>query len=179
MQAQKMFSAITNTMTNALDQFVQTGKLNFGDLAKSIINDLLKIELQAQEMKLFAAMGGGFGGLFSGGLFAGGASTPGGAYSADFMTAAGGGDLTPGMPAIVGENGPELVIPQTGGTVVPNNKLADVMGGGQGNGITYNGPYIASMSAIDTQSATQFLAANQNAVWGAYQNAQRGLPQTR
>ena len=179
MQAQKMFSAITNTMTNALDQFVQTGKLNFGDLAKSIINDLLKIELQAQEMKLFAAMGGGFGGLFSGGLFAGGASTPGGAYSADFMTAAGGGDLTPGMPAIVGENGPELVIPQTGGTVVPNNKLADVMGGGQGGGITYNGPYIASMSAIDTQSATQFLAANQNAVWGAYQNAQRGLPQTR
>jgi len=179
MQAQKMFSAITNTMTNALDQFVQTGKLNFGDLAKSIINDLLKIELQAQEMKLFAAMGGGFGGLFSGGLFAGGASTPGEAYSADFMTAAGGGDLTPGMPAIVGENGPELVIPQTGGTVVPNNKLADVMGGSNQPSVVYNGPYIQQMSAIDTQSATQFLARNQTAVWAANQSAQRSLPQSR
>jgi hypothetical protein len=72
-----------------------------------------------------------------------------------------------------------LFVPQTAGTVIPNNKLADAMGGSQQPATVYNGPYIASMSAIDTQSATQFLAKNQNAVWGAYQNAQRGLPQTR
>jgi lambda family phage tail tape measure protein len=174
-QAEKMFSAITNTMTNALDQFVQTGKLNFGDLAKSIINDMLKIELQAQEMTLFKAIKGGITGLLGGGSDA--LSIPTEAWSEG--TFASGGTFAGGTPMLVGENGPELMVPQTGGTVIPNNKLADVMGGGQGGGITYNGPYIASMSAIDTQSATQFLAANQNAVWGAYQNAQRGLPQTR
>jgi len=35
------------------------------------------------------------------------------------------------------------------------------------------------MSAIDTQSATQFLARNQTAVWAANQSAQRSLPQSR
>jgi len=50
---------------------------------------------------------------------------------------------------------------------------------GGGGGTTFNGPYIANMQAIDTQSATQFLAKNQNAVWSANQNAQRSLPNSR
>jgi hypothetical protein len=45
--------------------------------------------------------------------------------------------------------------------------------------VVYNGPYIANMSAIDTQSAAQFLAKNKEAVWGANQSAQRSLPQSR
>ena len=172
MQAQEMFADITNSMTNALEKFVETGKLNFGDLAKSILADMLKIELRAQEMKLFQAMGG-LGGLFG---IGGGEATQ---YSAEFMAAAGGGNIPANMPTIVGENGPELIIPQTGGTVVPNNKLADVMGGSNQPSVMYNGPYIANMSAIDTQSATQFLARNQTAVWAANQSAQRSLPQSR
>jgi len=35
------------------------------------------------------------------------------------------------------------------------------------------------MSAIDTQSAVQFLARNKTAVWSANQSAQRGLPTSR
>ena len=133
---------------------------------------MLKIELRAQEMKLFQAMGG-LGGLFG---IGGGEATQ---YSAEFMAAAGGGNIPANMPTIVGENGPELIIPQTGGTVVPNNKLADVMGGSNQPSVVYNGPYIQQMSAIDTQSATQFLARNQTAVWAANQSAQRSLPQSR
>ena len=45
--------------------------------------------------------------------------------------------------------------------------------------VVYNGPYIQNMSAIDTQSATQFLAKNKQAVFGANQSAQRSLPQSR
>ena len=45
--------------------------------------------------------------------------------------------------------------------------------------VVYNGPYIANMSAIDTQSATQFLAKNKQSVWAANQSAQRSLPQSR
>jgi lambda family phage tail tape measure protein len=174
MQAQEMFASITNSMTNALDKFVETGKLNFGDLTKSILNDMLKIELRAQEMKLFQAIGSGIGGLFGG-------SDVSSISTADWMSGsfASGGNPTVGEAAIVGENGPELFVPQTAGTVVPNNKLADVMGGSNQPTTVYNGPYINNMSAIDTQSATQFLARNQNAVWAANQSAQRSLPQSR
>jgi len=171
MQAQEMFNSITNSMTNALDKFVETGKLNFGDLAKSILNDMLKIELKAQEMKLFEAIGSSIGGsMQEGGMLSGIGS---------LFGFASGGEPPVGVPSIVGENGPELFVPQTAGTVVPNNKLADVMGGSNQPSVVYNGPYIQQMSAIDTQSATQFLARNQTAVWAANQSAQRSLPQSR
>jgi hypothetical protein len=39
---------------------------------------------------------------------------------------AGGGDPPVGVPSIVGENGPELFVPKTAGTVIPN----DALGGG-------------------------------------------------
>jgi hypothetical protein len=45
--------------------------------------------------------------------------------------------------------------------------------------VVYNGPYIANMSAIDTQSGLQFLAKNKQGVWASYQSAQRSLPQSR
>ena len=171
MQAQQMFNSITSTMTNALDKFVETGKLNFGDLAKSIINDMLKIELQAQEMKLFKSIGSSIGDSFGeGGIFSGISS---------MLGFADGGQPPVGVPSIVGENGPEIFVPQTAGTVVPNNKLSDVMGSPNQPSVVYNGPYIQQMSAIDTQSATQFLARNQTAVWAANQSAQRSLPQSR
>jgi len=80
-------------------------------------------------------------------------------------------------PTIVGENGPELFIPQRSGTVIPNQQMSG-MAGDQPT-IVYNGPYINQLSAIDTQSATQFLAKNKNAVWSANQSASRGMPTSR
>jgi hypothetical protein len=88
-----------------------------------------------------------------------------------------GGSITANTPYIVGERGPELVVPHRGGTVIPNHSLSSAMGGG--GQVIYNGPYIANMSAIDTQSAQQFLAKNKNSVWAANQSAARGLPASR
>jgi hypothetical protein len=88
-----------------------------------------------------------------------------------------GGSITANTPYIVGERGPELVVPHRGGTVIPNNQLSSAMGGGMQN--VYNGPYIAQMSAIDTQSAMQFLSKNKNSVWAANQSASRGMPASR
>jgi len=68
-------------------------------------------------------------------------------------------------------------VPNTSGTIIPNNQLSSALGGG--STINYNGPYINNMSAIDTQSATQFLAKNKTAVWAANQSAQKSLPQSR
>jgi hypothetical protein len=79
---------------------------------------------------------------------------------------------------MVGENGPELFVPQSGGAIVPTQRLGE--GGSMGGQtINYNGPYIASMSAIDTQSGAQFLARNKQAVWSANQSASRSAPVSR
>lgn len=180
---EQAFVSVTQNMEQALDQFVQTGKLSFSDLAKSIIGDLLKIQLKAQATamfqgsgvggffsKLFGAVGGGGSGMFTGSTGAVGGSIHIGARAS-------GGDVAGGAPYLVGEQGPELMIPKTSGTVIPNNRLSSAMGGGPQ--VVYNGPYIASMSAIDTQSATQFLSRNKQAVFAANQSATRSLPQSR
>ena len=88
-----------------------------------------------------------------------------------------GGSVVGNTPYLVGEAGPEIVIPHRGGTVIPNNQLSSAMG--QGGGVVYNGPYIANMSAIDTQSAMQFLAKNKDSVWAANQSASRSMPASR
>jgi lambda family phage tail tape measure protein len=162
--AQDMFSSVLGSMNSAIDTFVTKGKLNFGDLAASILQDLEKIILKALLMKAITGMSGMMGT---------------GTSSIFSITGfASGGDPPVGTPSIVGENGPELFIPKSSGTIIPNHQLSSVMNSSSG-GVTYNGPYIANMSAIDTQSATQFLARNQVAVWSANQAAQRGLPSSR
>jgi lambda family phage tail tape measure protein len=174
---EQAFVSVTQNLETALDNFVQTGKLSFSDLARSIISDLIKIQLRAQATAIFKSSGLGdlLGGFFGGGGGGGGGlfSTAPSAGGLKFL--ADGGAIS--GPAIVGERGPELFVPKTSGTIIPNHQLGSAMGSQPQ--IVYNGPYIASMSAIDTQSATQFLAANKQAVWSANQSAQRGLPQSR
>jgi phage-related minor tail protein len=155
-------------MDRALSNFVQTGKFNFKELAGSIIQDLIRIQLRMQMMQLF-----GYGKGFLGNLFSGGQGDI--SQGISFQGAADGGYIN--SPTIVGEVGPELFIPRTAGTVVPNQQLSNVMGNQPQ--VIYNGPYIANMQAIDTQSASQFLAANKQAVWAANQSASRSLPSSR
>jgi len=175
------FKSITSNMETAIVNFVTKGKFSFKSLTQSIIADLIQIQAKMMASNLISGL---FGGLMSG---AGGLlSSVMGSSSTDFLNAgasyssvglkASGGSISGGSPYIVGEQGPEMIIPGQSGVVVPNNQLSNSMGGG---GITYNGPYIANMSAIDTQSATQFLAKNKTAVWAANQSAQRGLPTSK
>ena len=174
---EQAFVSVTQNLETALDNFVQTGKLSFSDLARSIISDLIKIQLRAQATAIFKSSGLGdlLGSFFGGGGGGGGGlfSTAPSAGGLKFL--ADGGPIS--GPAIVGERGPELFVPRTSGTIIPNHQLGSAMGNQPQ--IVYNGPYIANMSAIDTQSATQFLATNKQAVWSANQSAQRGLPQSR
>jgi hypothetical protein len=173
---EQAFVSVTQNLETALERFVETGKLSFGDLAKSIIGDLLKIQLKAQATSIFQSSGIGsfFSGLFGGGGGGGGKAFTGGIKLKGF---ADGGNPPVGVPSMVGESGPELFIPKTAGTIIPNNQLGSAISGGPQ--VVYNGPYIASMSAIDTQSATQFLSRNKQAVFAANQSATRSLPQSR
>ena len=169
---EQAFVSVTSNMETALDNFVQTGKLNFSDLARSIIGDLIKIQLKAQAMDLFKSSG--IGDFFS--SFFGGGASPAFGSTAFWGGKAEGGDVSASNSYMVGERGPELFVPKTAGTIIPNHQLGSMGGGSQ---VVYNGPYIANMSAIDTQSGIQFLSKNKETIWSANQSAQRSLPQSR
>lgn len=152
------FNSITSNMSAAIDNFVRTGKLSFSSLASSIIRDLIAIQMKAQATKMFSSA---LGGLFGGGQDVGG-------YTSSMAQFANGGNPPVGVPSIVGERGPELFIPKTAGTIIPNNRMQSALGGGQTvNNFTIN--------AIDTQSFEQRLFSSSNAVWAANQYANKSL----
>ena len=171
--ADDVFKSFTGSMNSAIDKFVETGKLSFSDFANSVIKDLIKIQLKAMAMQAIS----GIGGLFKGFMGAGGPEQVSATTSYIGPAFADGGEPPVGMPSLVGENGPELFVPNRSGTIIPNHQLSSALGGG--TNVTYAGPYIAQMNAMDTQSATQFLSKNKMAIWSANQSASRSIPVSR
>lgn len=165
------FNAVMGNMNQALSNFVDTGKLKFEDLALDIIRDLIRIELQAQASKVFGMLWNSISSAFG----SPSVSTPN--YTQSIAFRASGGAFN--SPTIVGENGPELLVPGMPGTIIPNGSWQQAAASMGNSGFTNNGTYIANMSAIDTQSATQFLSSNKNTIWAAYQSANRSVPITR
>lgn len=143
--------AMTNAFKgaeDALTTFITTGKINFRSLASSIVADLARI--QAKQM-LMAISGGdsGGGGIF-GSLLKMGISSLAGAFGGaamgtfnvspgilpttnasvgglDWMSGikgfADGGSPPLGQISMVGEEGPELFVPKSAGTIIPNHAL--------------------------------------------------------
>jgi lambda family phage tail tape measure protein len=165
------FNSMMGNMNSALSNFVNTGKLSFEDLAGSIIRDLIRIELQAQASRLFGMLWNSISSAFGAPSVS---STP---ANASIAFRAAGGPFN--GPTIVGENGPELLVPGMPGTIIPNGSWQQAAASMNSSGFTNNGTYIANMSAIDTQSATQFLASNKSTIWAAYQSANRSVPISR
>jgi lambda family phage tail tape measure protein len=165
------FNSMMGNMNAALSNFVNTGKLSFEDLAGSIIRDLIRIELQAQASKLFGMMWNSISGMF------GAAAAPTPTYTPSVAFRAAGGAFS--GPTIVGENGPELLVPGMPGTIIPNGSWQQAAASMGNSGFTNNGTYIANMNAIDTQSGQQFLAKNKQTIWAAYQSANRTVPMSR
>ena len=114
----------------------------FHKVTRQIIADLLRIAIQQEIIKPIASLlypGGGFGGggLFGavtgllggigGGLGIGGLSLD---YSA-FQARATGGPVVAGSPYLVGERGPEVIVPDAAGYVIPNHALGAAPGGGR------------------------------------------------
>jgi lambda family phage tail tape measure protein len=152
--AQMRVNTLFGNMESAIDSFVETGKFSFSDFTRSVIQDLIKIELKAQATQLLKGV------LSAGGSFLG-----------SLLGFAGGGNPPVGKPSIVGEKGPELFVPRTAGTVIPNNQLG--MGGSQQ---TVNNNYVYNVSAIDARSVATFFAENRKTMLGTIQMAQKELP---
>jgi lambda family phage tail tape measure protein len=161
LRGEAAFESVVSNMGIALRNFVETGKLNFKDFVGDVVKELLYLEMKAQATMILRSVWGGI-------TEALGMKT--------LPKKASGGYID--GPAFVGENGPELFIPRTPGTIIPQGSWQQMASSG-GGGLTVNGNYIANMSAIDTQSATQFLASNKQTIWAAYQSANRMVPISR
>lgn len=111
-----MQSSVTSDLTNAMLEFTQTGQASFADMANAIIQDLIRIQIQASMSNLLGdSMGGGSGlfgmlsGMFAkGAAFSGGEVTPfanGGVVSSPTLF-----PMASGM-GLMGEAGAEAIMP--------------------------------------------------------------------
>ncbi|NSX15977.1 phage tail tape measure protein [Cupriavidus taiwanensis] len=131
-QTEDMFSRAFSNMEDALVDFAMTGKLNFSDFARSVISDLIRIQTRSALSGIFGQLGGSLLGMAGdatgtsiGGVY--GPETQAGLDSLvnSVSTRASGGGAQAGVPLLVGERGrPELFVPDSNGTIIPDNVLA-------------------------------------------------------
>lgn len=118
LQTQVMQQAATSWSTqfsSELANMVMKGKMDFGRLAESIINDMIRMAVQATIVKPLMA------GIFS---FMG------------IPMLAKGGPVQAGGTYLVGEQGPEIFSPRQSGRIIPNEQI----GGGETRVIINNAP---------------------------------------
>ncbi|UXC38289.1 phage tail tape measure protein [Cupriavidus gilardii] len=151
-QTGRLFGGLFQGLEDSVVKFAMTGKLSFGDFAKSVIADLARIQARAAISGL-AQMGINFvGSLFAAG--AGAAATSGSAWNA-FSTGpsaaaytsttgatgtgmfsnptpmfgglrAGGGNVEAGKAYVVGEKRPEVFVPAQSGRILPSVGGGDI-----------------------------------------------------
>ena len=105
------------------------------DAIQSVIGDLIQL-IAVQALggsstgtgSFFGGFGAGFGGAF-----------------------ADGGTFSGGKPILVGEKGPELIVPTTSGTVIPNDKL------GMGGGVNINSTLVVQGSVTGADDLEETL----------------------
>jgi lambda family phage tail tape measure protein len=157
-QAGAAFSTLSRGFEDSIVKFVQTGKLSFRDL----FNDLIAQAVRAQSNKLLTSLLGSFGGSFFGSLFGGGPTPLGiGSYAM-------GGSPPVNRPSLIGENGPELFVPRSAGTIIPNGQF--------GGGSTVNTAVTYNISAVDAQSFKSLLARDPEFLHNVAEQGRRSMP---
>lgn len=171
---EKIASA-SDTLASDMARSLAQGKSVLGDF-KNFFNRILDDILQAvieknitqplvnQLSGLMGGMGGGGGlGGMLGGLFGGGGGFSFGSIFSgigSFFGFANGGYPPIGQPSVVGENGPEVIVPGRSSTVMPIDA-----GGGGGTVVNFN------INAVDTQTGVEFLLENKPTIVAMIQQA--------
>lgn len=158
--AKNYFETFTRGFESAIMRFVQTGKLSFKDLFKTLAAEILKV--QANRMLANFLGASGVGGLFRN-LFGGGAtSTPSAVLGLPGF--ARGGYLPSGQMGIVGEQGPELI---TGpANISPMNMPQPVT-------VNYN------IQAVDASSFRALVARDPEFIYNITEQGRRSSPTRR
>lgn len=162
-KSQAVFDSVYGNMASAIDSFVKNGKLSMKDFARSVIQDLIAIELKASALSLLRM-------FFSpsvGPSLDGGGALPSSFNQYLASPRAAGGPVSGNSPYLVGEQGPELFMPAGSGTIIPATQTSQM--GGVTN-ITNN--YI---NAIDTKSFEDRLLGSSSAVWAANKYGEKSL----
>lgn len=125
--ADQIAGAITGPIQNAFSEFVNTGKLEFDSMIQSMLAGLANVVFELTVIKplmegLSNGLSGGLGGGGVGGLVSG-------LLGGGLMGFANGGTVAGGKPVVVGERGPELFVPPSAGSIVPNKSLGSNGGG--------------------------------------------------
>jgi len=155
---QQVYDSVFGNMSSAIDNFVKTGKLSMKDLARDTIQSLIAIQMKAASLRFLN---------FAFSSFGGGATPYQPAAVMGMPGFANGGDPPVGQPSIVGERGPEIFVPRTAGTIIPNHALGNM---GATTNVTNN--YI---NAIDVKSFETKLLESSNTIWAGYQYANKQL----
>ncbi len=118
---EEIVDLFANKAVEAIHTLATEGSLNFKAFAADVLKQIAKIIIRLLIVKALSTLGDAFTG--------GAGSTIAGAGSAAIEASqqperrAHGGDVEEGRPYLVGENGPEVVVPNQSGTVIANGAL--------------------------------------------------------
>jgi len=130
-----------STVSGAFDMITQKlggAKASFKDFVASALTDLARLIFQLTVVEPLVR---GISGIFGGGKSSGGGGGGVGATAAKvggsilgsiakkIFHFADGGEPPVGVPSLVGERGPELFVPKTAGTIIPNHQISTGGGG--------------------------------------------------
>lgn len=150
-QAERIFGKTTKGMEDMIVNFAKTGKFEFKSFVASILEDLLRAQVQQSIASIFGGIGGNTGGGNTGGFnpfagfFANGGLIPGGKFG------------------VVGERGPELVSGPA--NITPLS--------GMGGNVTYN------INAVDALSFRQLVARDPGFIHAVAQKGGSASPSRR
>tara|TARA_B100002051_G_C16739545_1_gene643351 strand:+ start:766 stop:2703 length:1938 start_codon:yes stop_codon:yes gene_type:complete len=126
---QSVEQGIVSNLTDAV-----MGTQSLADAAINVLNDLKRKLVEVAMQRAVSGIGSKIGGFF-GNLFGGGKKSSGGGFLGLANAFTGGGGISPllgfanggrppvGKVSVVGERGPELFVPRSAGTVVPNQEI--------------------------------------------------------
>jgi lambda family phage tail tape measure protein len=159
------FDRFTKGFEDAVVALVTNGKFSFKDFANSIIADFARIEARKA---LTNFLGGGKdagGGSVLGSLFSWGKS---------LFGFANGGMMQAGIPAIVGERGPELFMPSTAGRIQSN---AQSFGRNEPTVVHTTVNY--AIQAVDASSFRSLVARDPSFIYAVTEAGRRSQPSRR
>jgi phage-related minor tail protein len=151
--AERLFTRLTQGLEDAFVNFAKTGKFAFKDLMATIVEELLRSQIRQLLAQTFS-----FGNNVGASVFSG---------IGKLFGFADGGSIPLGRPVLVGERGPELFVPSSNGTVVPNGQLSS------GGNVTYN------INAVDAASFKQMIAKDPAFIHAVAMQGSKYMPGTR
>lgn len=161
-RAERMFKKATQGMEDAIVNFAKTGKFEWKGFLNSILEELLRSQIQQTIASIFGGIGGTRSSGGSGSLILGGLKSLG-----SLLGFANGGVIPTNGPVIVGERGPEILTGAAGRTVIPNEQAFG------GANITYN------INAVDAMSFKQMIASDPTFLYAVTEQGRRRLPGAR